>query len=219
MHMASDRARPGFNHNYAYHRHLLRQVPPGCGRALDAGCGTGLFARQLAQHARSVDAIDRAPEMIAAARALWAGTPNIRFIQADLTGYELGSRRYDYIACIAVIHHMPFRPAISKLRDALAPGGVLAIIGCYREATLADYARDLAAIPAHHAVNAIVKAKARWHGSSPAGQVNTAPVMDPEMTLPKIKREALPLLPGAVIRRRLYWRYSLIYHHPPGKTG
>lgn len=38
--MTPDQARPGFNHNYAYHRYLLRQVPPGCDRALDAGCGT-----------------------------------------------------------------------------------------------------------------------------------------------------------------------------------
>lgn len=219
MHMADHRAQPGFNHNYAYHRYLLRQVPPGCDRALDAGCGTGLFARRLARHARSVDAIDRAPEVIAAARALPASTPNVRYIQADLTSYEVGSSRYDYIACIAAIHHMPFTQAISKLRDALAPSGVLAIIGCYREATPADYARDLAAIPANIAANAIIKAAARWNGSSIARQVGTAPVMDAQMPLPEIKGEALSLLPGAVIRRRLYWRYSLIYRHPPSTTG
>jgi SAM-dependent methyltransferase len=195
--VTGDQARPGFNHNYAYHRYLLRQVPPGCGRALDAGCGAGLFARRLARHARSVDAIDRAPEVIAAARALSADTPGIRYIEADLTGYDLGNGRYDYIACIATIHHMPFDQAISKLRDALAPGGVLAIIGCYRQATPADYARDLAAIPANMTANTITKAKTRWHGSSPARQVSTAPVMDPQMTLPEIKREALRLLPGA----------------------
>jgi hypothetical protein len=113
---------------------------------------------------------------------------------------------------------MPFGPAISRLREALAPGGVLAIIGCYREATPADYARDLGAVPLNMAANAIIRATARWYGSSPARQVGTAPVMDAQMTLPEIKREALGLLPGAVIRRRLYWRYSLIYHRPPRLT-
>ena len=37
------------------------------------------------------------------------------------------------------------------------------------------------------------------------------PIMDPTMTLPEIRRAARDLLPGAVIRRHLYWRYSLIY--------
>lgn len=88
---------------------------------------------------------------------------------------------------------MPFAEIIGRLREALTPKGVLAIIGCYREATLADYTREIAAIPANITANAITKAKARRH--------------------------ALRLLPGAVIRRRLYWRYSLIYHHPTSKTG
>lgn len=60
------------------------------------------------------------------------GTPNVRYCEADLTSYELGSSCYDYIACIAVIHHMPFTQATAKLREALTLGGVLAIIGCYR---------------------------------------------------------------------------------------
>jgi SAM-dependent methyltransferase len=219
MDVTGDQPQHGFNHNYAYHRYLLRRVPPGCERALDAGCGTGLFATRLAQHARLVEAIDRAPEVITAARALSDAAPNVRYIEADLTRYELGSGHYGYIACIAAIHHMPFTPAIGKLRDALAPGGVLAIIGLYRQATMADYLPDLAAIPANMAANAIIKTRARRHGSSPAWQVNTAPVLGPQMTLPEIRHEARRLLPGAVIRRRLYWRYSLIYRQPSSKTG
>lgn len=179
----------------------------------------GLFARRLARHARLVDAIDRAPEVIAAARALSGDSPNVRYIEADLTGYELGSGCYDYIACVAVIHHMPFTQAAAKLRDALKPGGVLAIIGCYRQATLADYAPDLAAVPANMTANAIIKAKARLHGGSQTDRVNTAPIMDPQMTLPEVRHEAARLLPGASIRRRLYWRYSLTYQRAAASTG
>jgi len=53
-----------FNHNDHYHRLLLRQLPPGCRRALDVGCGTGRFARRLAQRGIQVDAIDRSPAAI-----------------------------------------------------------------------------------------------------------------------------------------------------------
>jgi hypothetical protein len=37
------------------------------------------------------------------------------------------------------------------------------------------------------------------------------PIMDPDLTLAEIRARAGMLLPGAVIRRHLYWRYSLVY--------
>jgi SAM-dependent methyltransferase len=206
-------ARPGFNHNDFYHRFLFRRLPPRCDRALDVGCGEGLFARRLARHARSVDAVDRSPEMIARARRLSSGTPNIRFVEADLAACDLDDGCYDFIACIASIHHMPFAETAARLREALAPGGVLAIVGCYREATPADYLRDLVAIPANAVAAAAVRTKARR--GRPTGHRNTAPIMDPEMTLPEIRREALRVLPAAAVRRRLYWRYTLVYERPP----
>jgi SAM-dependent methyltransferase len=203
--------RPGFNHNDFYHPYLLRQVPPGCARALDVGCGTGLFTRRLAHHARSVQGIDRAPEMVATARALSAGIPNVSYVEADLLDLDLDSGRYNYIACIASIHHMPFAEAITRLREALAPGGVLAILGCYRQTTLPDYLACLVAIPLNLARNAAAKRTARRRQRSlPAAP----PVMDPQMTLPQLKQAAQRLLPGAAIRRHLYWRYSLIYQRP-----
>lgn len=33
------------------------------------------------------------------------------------------------------------------------------------------------------------------------------------MTLAEIRAQARELLPGAVIRRHLYWRYSLVYRN------
>ena len=209
--MTAIRKRPGFNHNDFYHPYLLRQVPPGCDRALDVGCGTGGFTRRLAHHARSVEGIDRAPEMVATARVLAAGIPNVSHVEADLLDLDLGSGRYDYIACIASIHHMPFVEAITRLRQALAPSGVLVILGCYRQTTLPDYLACLAAIPLNLARNAAANRKTRRrHRSLPAAP----PVVDPQMTLPQLKQAAPRLLPGAVIRRHLYWRYSLTYRHP-----
>jgi ubiquinone/menaquinone biosynthesis C-methylase UbiE len=53
-----------WDHNAYYHRLLLRQLPPRCRRVLDAGCGAGAFAAQLAQRCEQVDALDRSAEMI-----------------------------------------------------------------------------------------------------------------------------------------------------------
>jgi len=60
----------------------------------------------------------------------------------------------------------------------------------------------------------VARAKARRSGGRRAAQASAAPVVDPQTTLPEIRREARRLLPAAVIRRRLYWRYTLIYQRP-----
>lgn len=136
---------------------------------------------------------------------------------ADLASLPLTNASYDFIFCLASIQHMPFADSISKLRDALAPGGVLAILGCFRHSTPGDHLPDLLAVPMNLVANLLVRVRTQVSGR-PTGPVSIAPVMDPPMTLPEIRAEASQLLPGAVIRRRLYWRYSLI-HPPRGTTG
>jgi 2-polyprenyl-3-methyl-5-hydroxy-6-metoxy-1,4-benzoquinol methylase len=106
------------------------------------GCGTGRFARRLARRGIRVDAVDRSAEVIEAARAAPAPPAGgVRYLLADVTTMELPAGRYDYIACLASIHHVPFA-TVTGLREALAPGGVLAILGCYRQRSAADSTRS-----------------------------------------------------------------------------
>jgi SAM-dependent methyltransferase len=191
------RFRTSFNHNDFYHPLLLRQVPPGCRRALDVGCGTGRFARQLATRAAHVDAVDRSAEMIAAA----APAPNVSFTAADFRALDL--RDYDFISCIAAIHHVPFAPAITQLRDALAPGGVLAIIGLSRWTPAHLWTDLIAFFP-----NKLRQLQSAMRTPEPRVQ---APIMEAQLTLSEIRTQARTLLPGAVLRQHLYWRYSLVY--------
>ncbi|MFG2693017.1 class I SAM-dependent methyltransferase [Kitasatospora sp. NPDC048407] len=206
-----DRIMP-FDHNDHYHRLLLRQVPRNGRAALDVGCGTGRFARRLAQSGLRVDAIDRSAEAIAEARAASARTADDRaphFRHADLTELQLPQGHYDFISCLATVHHMPFA-TVAALRDALAPGGVLVILGCYPEKTRRDWAWSLAAVPVNAAARLAVAAAEtlRRRQAPPAG---TAPVAMPTMPLHEIRREAASLLPGCRIRRLLFWRYLLVF--------
>ncbi|SEH02722.1 Methyltransferase domain-containing protein [Nonomuraea solani] len=185
-----------FDHNDHYHRALLRLAPRD-GKALDVGCGTGRFARRLAARGLEVDAVDPAPEVIEAA----APAPGVRYLHADITDMELPQGHYAYISCLASIHHVPFG-TVAALRDALAPGGVLAILGCYPERTVTDYAWSAVAIP--------VNAAARLANSG-RGTASPAPVRQPEMSLEEIRQEAGVLLPGSTLRRLLFWRYLLVY--------
>lgn len=193
-----------FNHNDHYHPYLLNKVPYGCHRALDVGCGTGTFARRLAGHAAEVEAVDCAAEMIVAARA--QPLDNLRYLTADIRDLPLEPDRYEFISCIAAIHHVPFAPTIARLHDALRPGGVLAILGLSRP-TLGDLALSAIAF----APNKVRNAASRLRRTTPAPP---PPIEDPDLTLPQIRAQARTLLPGAQIRRHLYWRYSLVYRKP-----
>ncbi|MES9511022.1 class I SAM-dependent methyltransferase [Streptomyces sp. NPDC000609] len=206
-----------FDHNDHYHRLLLRQVPRNCATALDVGCGTGQFARRLAHLGIEVDAIDPSEEAIAEARALSGRTTddrNPRFQQADVTEVELPKAHYDFISCLASIHHMPF-DTVAALRDALAPGGILVILGCYPEKTRLDWAWSLAAVPINAAARPAVAVKDRLRPASAATRREgaKAPVRRPAIPLAEIRREAAVLLPGYNIRRLLFWRYLLVFRN------
>jgi SAM-dependent methyltransferase len=208
-----------WDHNDLYHRKLLRHVPPHCDRALDVGCGTGTFAKAVARKARVVEGVDRAPEVIAAAKARNPLPSNVHYRVADVLTEDLGTERYDFISCLAVVHHMPFATIVPRLREALRPGGVLAVLGLYRERTATDYAVSLVAVPlnwlgtATFAVAGLAQTPFRRQRGQARERVR-APVAPPSMTLAEIRELAATLLPGVVIRRHLFWRYSLLYRRP-----
>jgi SAM-dependent methyltransferase len=199
-----------FDHNDHYHRLLLRHVPHGCRTALDVGCGAGRFAYRLAGLGVEVDAIDPSAEVLAQARAS-AGQGAPRFEQADVTEVALPEGRYDFISCLASIHHVPFG-TVAALRDALAPGGVLVILGCYPEKSRLDWAWSLAAVPVNAAVRLAVAGADRVRPDGKTGPRSVkAPVKRPTMPLVQVRQEAAVLLPGCSVRRLLFWRYLLVF--------
>ncbi|MFE3765095.1 class I SAM-dependent methyltransferase [Streptomyces sp. NPDC059104] len=210
-----------FDHNDHYHRLLLRQVPQNCRTALDVGCGTGRFARRLAALGIEVDAFDSASEVIGAACAepgeAAGGSRSPNFWVADLGDVDLPRGRYDFISCLASIHHLPFDTVV-RLREALAPGGVLVILGCYPERSRLDWAWSLAAVPVNAVARFVVAARERVRTArTPQKDVPVgiqAPVKQPEMSYEEIRAEASVLLPGSTLRRLLFWRYLLTFHQP-----
>ncbi|MBB4928974.1 class I SAM-dependent methyltransferase [Kitasatospora kifunensis] len=206
-----------FNHNDHYHRLLLRQLPRSCSTALDVGCGTGRFARRLARLGVEVRAVDPSEEAIAAACTLSEGMPSgmvPRFEHGDVTELELPYGHYDFISCLASIHHMPF-DTVTSLRDALAPGGVLVILGCYPEKTWVDWAWSLAAVPANAVARVTIAVMDRTRPASAGSgrDLAKAPVRPPTVPLLQIRQQADLLLPGFTLRRLLFWRYLLVFRN------
>lgn len=110
------------------------------GRLLDAGCGTGYGSHLLGLDSQvsAVVGIDRDARAVAHADRYYGGQ-KIRFRRIDLLTDSLDPLgRFDGIACLEVLEHLPEPEALlDRLRSALAPGGRLIVstpLGAGREA-------------------------------------------------------------------------------------
>ncbi|QKV90837.1 class I SAM-dependent methyltransferase [Streptomyces sp. NA02950] len=196
-----------WDHNAHYHRWILRQLPRRLETALDIGCGSGDLARLLATRARTVRGIDSDPAIITRARELTDPAAPVAFTVANaLTGIPSG--RYDVITCVAAIHHLPFTEALTTFRERLAPGGTLVVVGLARPTTPGDHLLGAAAVPLNVATGWL-KNRGRQAPRPPSMTARTRPA---EMSFPDIVRRARDTLPGARLRRRLFWRYTLVCH-------
>ena len=196
-----------WDHNIHYHEFLLQQVPVRAKRAIDVGCGAGLFATRIAERVPSVIGVDRDAEMIDLARRS-AGEAKVDYLQADVMDADLPLRTFDFVSCLSALHHIPLHPALARLGSLLAPGGVLAILGHYKLATPLDYA--------YAGITAILDLPigiVRHRTQAPVRRT-TGVVADWHDTLAEIRTAAASVLPGAMVRRHMYDRYSLVYRKP-----
>ncbi|WP_217553800.1 bifunctional 2-polyprenyl-6-hydroxyphenol methylase/3-demethylubiquinol 3-O-methyltransferase UbiG [Streptomyces sp. GbtcB6] len=193
-----------WNHNVHYHSVVLDAVPEGCRTALDVGCGDGLLAAKLAARAESVTGVDRSAEMIRQARKRSAA--NVTFLEGDyLDGAALDEEGYDFVSAVAVIHHAPFDDAIDRLVGLLAPGGRLVVVGMAYNHTPLDWVISGCGVPASR-----LNARLRGGKQAPEGM----PVEDSAMHWGEVRQSTAHRLPGRRYRRRLLWRYTLVWDKP-----
>ncbi|QTD99286.1 class I SAM-dependent methyltransferase [Streptomyces cyanogenus] len=199
-----------WDHNAHYHPWLARQLPRRFGAALDVGCGSGDLVRLLARRAREVHGVDADAGILARARGLTPASAPVTYTVADASR-ALPAGPYDVITCVAVLHHLPLAETLTRLRDRLAPGGALVVVGCARASGLPDHALGLVSVPLNLLVG-WVKNRGRPASRRPTSM--TALTREPRETYAEISRTARRLLPGARLRRRLFWRYTLVWRAP-----
>lgn len=194
-----------WNHNTHYHRELLRHLPPDLSRVLDVGCGDGAFARLLASRATEVVAIDIDPGEVRRARDSSAGVNNIKWETADLLTFEAPDAGFDAVTAIAVLHHLPFEDALTKMVRLLAPGGQLLVLGLWPATTTVAGA----------AVSAVASVVTQTLQLARGRTSMNSPARHPEMPLHEVRRRAAAVLPDVTVHRRLLWRYVLEWTKPP----
>ncbi|GAA0694355.1 class I SAM-dependent methyltransferase [Streptomyces malaysiensis subsp. malaysiensis] len=190
-----------WNHNIHYHPRILRAIPDGSRRALDVGCGEGMLARALRRTVPHVTAIDLDAPSLDQGRAY---RDDIDYILGDFLSHPFEPASFDVIASVATLHHMDAATGLTRMRELLRPGGVLAVVGIARDTLPKDLPRVLAAVAAGKAHRAV---KGYWEHPSPI-------VWPPPVTYPEMRALAAGLLPGSRYRRHLLWRYSVVWHKP-----
>lgn len=104
---------------------LLTPLQPAGRSVLDAGCGTGRVARELARRGIDVVGVDNDPSMLAVAREQ---APGLRWVSADLVTLDLPDR-FDVV--VAAGNVMVFLApgtegdVVRRLAAHLRPDGVL----------------------------------------------------------------------------------------------
>lgn len=198
------------DHNARYHGHLLRRVPERCRCVLEIGCGTGDFSRLLARRAERVLAVDLSPQMIRLARERSRAYPNVEFVAGDVMDCRLPAGQFDCVATLTTLHHLPAEPALIKIREALKPGGTFLCLDLYRRSRLSDLLLDGVAYPANLLLRWMETGRPR-----PPREVREAYAehgkTDTYLTLPQVEQICASIMPGALISRHLFWRYSVVW--------
>jgi len=83
-------------------RRLIDSIPPG--RALDAACGTGRYARYLSERGHAVSAVELSPEKIEKARA---NMPGVEFRSGSLEALPFSGQTFDLVMCGLALTHLP----------------------------------------------------------------------------------------------------------------
>jgi SAM-dependent methyltransferase len=194
-----------WNHNTAYHPWLASLAAKHRGDVLDVGCGDGLLEQRLAPVSRSVTGIEPDPETADRARGRIGDLENVQISRATFEEFDPGTRRFDLITFVASLHHMDLRTTLARARHLLTPAGEIAVVGLSANESAWDWVWSACCLPA-------VKVGDRLHGDTPDIGVTLA---DPRESLRTIRRMTAEVLPGAVIRRKLYYRYLLRWSSGP----
>lgn len=202
-----------WDHNKHYLPYLLKHIPQNCTASLDIGCGTGEFTRLLAKKSQTVTGLDFSPKMIERAKKRSSQFPNIQYKLGDFLEYELQPEQFDCIVSIATIHHLPLDTFLHKVKGALKPGGVLLVLDLYKNSTISDFLISAIAVPINLLYMLVKTGKVKVSDQDRLAW-NQHAKNDFYLKIPEIKEITNSILPKSLVKRHLFWRYSLVWGKP-----
>jgi SAM-dependent methyltransferase len=148
--------------------------------------------------------------MIRIARECSHGYNRIDYRVADVLTWACEPERFDCIASIVTLHHLPIEVTLTKLKHALGANGTLLILDLYRAKGWAGRLSGAVLLPVSGLLKAVHNRRLRasreerdaW---ADHGRHDVFP------TLSEVRGVCATILPGATVRQHLFWRYSIVW--------
>jgi SAM-dependent methyltransferase len=94
-------------------------------RALELGCGTGVFLEKVAPSGADIRGIDLSEDLLAKARVRLARFPNVGLDRGDAEALPYPDAHFDAVYGSSVLHHLDLPAALRAAFRVLKPGGRL----------------------------------------------------------------------------------------------
>jgi len=94
-------------------------------RALEIGCGTGVFLERVARCGAALHGLDLSDELLEKARARVAGLANVVLDRGNAEATPYPGAHFDAVYGSSILHHLSLDAALAEARRVLKPGGRL----------------------------------------------------------------------------------------------
>ena len=93
-------------------------------KALEIGCGIGIFTSIIARSGADITAVDLSPDLAERARAR-NPAPNIKYLVMNVEKLDFPDNSFDCVYGSSVLHHLNLPKALPEMLRVLKPGGTL----------------------------------------------------------------------------------------------
>lgn len=201
---------PKWNHNNCYFNHLVKLIPNDMDTCLEIGCGKGELSSMLSEKCNKVIAVDLADKMIEKAKILYP-KENLEYICENILEMKFENDSLDVIITTAAAHHLPYEWLLNFAKDKLKKGGKLIILDLVEPKSVIDYIFWGSAFLPNIIMNLVKNGRLQKDDAHSRELWERHGKNDTYMTLDEIKSLAKKYIPTAKIKRKLFWRYLLVW--------
>ena len=92
-------------------------------RALELGCGTGVFLERVAKSGAQIHGLDVSEDLLEKARARVAAYPNVVVERGNAEASPYPAGHFDAVYGSSILHHLELDAALAEAHRVLRPGG------------------------------------------------------------------------------------------------
>lgn len=94
-------------------------------RALELGCGTGVFLERVAATGATIHGIDLSGDLLAQTRRKVRNLPNVELVRGDAEALPFADGAFDLVYGSSILHHVHLEAALREVHRVLRSGGML----------------------------------------------------------------------------------------------